>query len=88
MSKIVLPASAKVLIDFEGQEYSISKPNLGIQSELEEELASAKSEGKSTTKIILNYIVRCGLPEEVTKKLDLSQLEALMEFITPKKKAE
>jgi len=85
MEKLVLPASKKIVIEFEGKEHKMSMPTIGGQSEFEESL-QALGDKPGTTKLIILHLVRCGLEQSFAEQLDYDQLQAILTVMTPKKK--
>lgn len=84
--KVQLNPVAKLIVVIEDKEYPVTAPTLGAVAEFEEKLDEATAAKKGTLKVMMNFIVSCGLPEEATKRLDMSQLQALMAALTPAKK--
>lgn len=76
----------KIVIEFEGQEYQCKRPSIGAVMDLEENLEAAKAAGKGGTKLLIQHLVSCGLPEEVVRKLDTDQIEAVSAALSPSKK--
>jgi len=84
--KVQINPSQKIVVVFGEVEYTMTKPKLGVALDLEEKLESAKKSGKGATRLVMEYIAKCGLPEDVIKDLDSDQLEAVMGALTPSKK--
>lgn len=87
MSKLELKsAQIQLVIAFGGVDYPMEKPKLGIVAEMEERLEYARAEGKGIVRILLEFVVRCGLPKEVASQLDGDELAEVLGFLTPSKK--
>lgn len=86
MQKLVLNPSKKIVIEFEGKEYSCVPPKLGDQIELEKKLDAANEKGHGGSVLMQDLLVSCGLPKEMVKKLDVDQLNAVIEVLKPAKK--
>lgn len=84
--KFALQPAQRIIIEFEGKEYPMRKPQLGEVEDLEANLEQAKAEGKGGTAYVRKHLVACGLPEDVVKKLDSDQIEALSNALSPAKK--
>jgi hypothetical protein len=84
--RVELNPTVKVVIVFGGKEYECRKPSLGAARDMEASVAKAKAEGGSGSQLIIDHLARCGLPREVAEELDVDQVEAVMEVLTPKKK--
>ncbi len=85
MSVKINPAQ-RIIIEFDGKEYSCRKPQLGAVMDLEASLEAAKAEGKGGTLIVMHHLVSCGLPEDVVRQLDTDQIEAVSAALSPAKK--
>lgn len=86
MTKVELKPAAVITVVFEGQEYSMVRPKLGVQQEMEEKMDSLKKSGKGGSKHIAEWFQKLGLPKSVVDQLDTEQVEALMEVLIPSKK--
>lgn len=84
--RVKIAPAVKLLLDIGGVEYPLSKPQLGAQIQLEEDLAAARAEKRSTTKVLRAFIIGRGLPEAVADELDIDQIEAVCEALAPAKK--
>lgn len=76
----------RIVIEFEGEEYPCTKPTIGAVMDLEEALEVAKTSGTGGTKVLMAHLVSCGLPEDVIRRLDPDQIEAVSVALSPAKK--
>ena len=81
-----VPVSEKMTVVFDGSEYTMRRPSLGVALELEEKIEEATASGKGAMRLVMDYVSQCGLPIEVVRSLDSDQLKAVMEALTPAKK--
>lgn len=87
MKVTIQPKAEITLVMPDGKEYPMTKPTLGSQIELEAKIAEAEKSGKgSGSQMILEHLVSCGLPIEVSSTLDIDQLTAVQEVLKPAKK--
>lgn len=87
MDQVVeIKAAAKILVKFEGKEYSMTKPKMAVALAMEEKIAAAKASGSGGTAIVAAYLVGQGLPKEVLEQLDADQIEQVIQVLTPSKK--
>lgn len=76
----------KIVIVFEGKEYHCNRPKIGSVIDMEKAVQDASETGQGGTQLILDFIAKCGLPQEVVRELDDEQLEQVMTILTPAKK--
>lgn len=75
---------SKIKLSIYGSEYEISKPTYGQTQNLQERL---KTEGeKESMKIMRDFVISLGLPEDVLNNLELDHFLALIEHISGAKK--
>jgi hypothetical protein len=84
---ITINPKQKIVIVIDSKEYALTKPTLGMQEDFEERLHETKESGKGATKLLIGFLVECGLPVEVVKKLDADEMDAVMKAIQPLKKS-
>ncbi len=84
---VEIKKTSQICIVIGGKEYFMCRPKLGAALDLEEKLDEAKAAGKGGTRIVMNFIVKCGLPEEVCLELDTEELEQVLGVLTPSKKS-
>jgi hypothetical protein len=75
-----------MVIGIGDKDYPVTKPTLGAVAEQEERLHAAQNEGRGVVKVMMDFVVSCGLPREVVNALDPDELEEVMRFLTPAKK--
>lgn len=83
---LVLTPSRKIIVNFEGVDYTATPPKLGDQIELEKRLEEANTKGTGGSELTAKLLVSCGLPEEMVKKLDADQLIAVIDELKGSKK--
>ena len=84
--RVELTPKTPIIFVINSVEYPIVRPTLGAALDVEEKVESAKTEGKGGTKVIVDYLVACGLPLSVVRALDVEDLELVMNALTPAKK--
>ncbi len=85
MDRLELKPKAKLTLNVGGVDYALTRPTVGAAIELEEAIEKA-GEKKGGIRIIRDFIVTCGLPENIVKGLDAEDLKAVSEFLMPTKK--
>lgn len=83
--KFVVPQKKTLTVEFQGKEYALAKPSLPKAEAFEDAFAEASKAGKGMIGVMKGYVVDCGMPLESANELDLEQLMALAEALTPKK---
>lgn len=84
--KVSIPQRIKIVFEIEGKEFPCHRPTVGEVIEHEEAVKAAESAGATPTALVLSFLARCGLPEEVTRALDPDQLVVVLEALKPSKK--
>lgn len=78
--------SKKIVIVFNGKEYECSRPKIGSVIDMEKAVHDAAESGQGGTQLILDFIGKCGFPEDAVRELDDEQLEQVLSVLTPAKK--
>ena len=87
MKKLILQPAAKVTVEFDGKDYVLSKPSMAETLLVESELEAVKEPGgKSATRVMYEFVLRSGLPQEIVELIDADGLMAIVELLTPAKK--
>ncbi len=84
--KVTINPAQRFIVEFDGKEYPCRKANIGELIDLENEMEAAKSNGKPNTFLVMEHLVKLGLPMDVLKALDPDQLnEVSNAFVASKK---
>ncbi len=86
MNRLDLKPQPKLVLSFEGVDYPVIRPPLGVIADFEDKLDAAKDTKRGVVRMLMGFISDCGLPAEVVAKLDGEGLEQIMTFLTPGKK--
>lgn len=78
--------SPKVEVTYEGKEYVLSKPKLGMSEAYGRAVKETEKLGESSLPHLVELLEKCGLPKEVTMDLDMDLLDQLVSALMPKKK--
>lgn len=73
----------RVSVKVFGEVYNLERPNMAMLIDLEEKMESDKNKAK----VMVEFISKLGLPEEVARKLDGDQAQELVKYLSPKKSA-
>ncbi len=86
MNRLELKPQPKLTLSFEGVDYPMVRPPLGVVADFEDKLDVAKKTKKGVVRLLMTFVSDCGLPATVVDKIDGEGLEAIMDFLTPGKK--
>lgn len=78
------PGSIKVTVD--GQEYSLAKPTMGQQIELEKAIKACEADKSSLLEPMVKWVSALGLPEAVAMSFDQESFMDLVAYISGSKK--
>lgn len=84
--KLELKPSPQLVVSFEGQDHVMFRPKLGVVLEFENKMEAAQDTGTCGSKLVVDFVTRCGLPEDVVKRLDIEQLQEVVGALGASKK--
>ncbi len=76
----------KIEITVYGQKYDLSAPTALQAAEFSDMTSKQGISSVEMLKLTQEFIIKMGLPKEITEDLDLDNTKKLIEFITVKKK--
>lgn len=86
--KHVVKPSTRLVVEIEGKDYQLRRPNLGALIDFEQNLEIARESNKAgkVYNVLLDLVVSCGLPKDVALSLEDDQLKDLIDGMNTAKK--
>jgi hypothetical protein len=69
-----------------GTDYHLKKPSMGVIAEFSEGHAESKDDAKAQMKLTVSFLEKCGLPGEICYKLNVEQVQMVVDSLVAKKK--
>jgi hypothetical protein len=86
MEELDLGARTKIKVRYDGQDYEVERPKARILRDLQKTLAGADGAAREM-EITIDFIVKCGLPEDVALDMEVEAIQKLCDFLFAKKKS-
>jgi len=83
--KIIVPSKKKFDFEIDGQSFSMRKPTIVEHEDYVDAYSNAEAR-KDKQQILFNHLESLGLPSEVSKTLDMEQLDFIITQLTESKK--
>ncbi len=86
MDRLELKPRSKLTVNFEGVDYPVNRPSLGVLADFEEKMEEVKKTKKGVIRFMLGFVVDCGVPKEIAAKFNSEDLEQIVDLVSGVKK--
>lgn len=86
MQPIVIKPRGSIKLVIGPVEYILKKPSLDQYEVMQERVFESQQSGRGQIKVVKEYLIAAGLPEDVVGELDVDQMGQIVEALAPVKK--